>query len=190
MERWDQFVEQSDNTLNLLLEGEDVATELASLKKDPNRAAKLFQQASKERDKEKLAQLARILMTDPEIKAAAQVISLIPAEVKKMGVEAPDLTEIDLLDKFSTAATGAADAILSAPKVKKILPLGGVTLWLGALGAALQDPQLAGILFAAGLAAFKCAGGDGAECLTSIVDTVATEAGGVEGTMTGQAGQE
>jgi len=191
MENWRAFrlVEDATDPLDLLLEGQDPASELANLKSSPQSAQKLVQQALEEKDKKKLAQLARILMTDPEIKAAAEVISLIPAEVEKAEKEEPDLTEIDFLDRGFTATTGAVGRVLEKPGVKKILGLTGATILLGALVAALipgaeasgLDPQMINMLFGVGGTALRCAAAtDGTDCLTSIIGATAEEAAGVQ----------
>lgn len=183
------MVEDTTNPLDLLLEGQDPASALANLKSSPQSAQKLVQQALKEKDKKKLAQLARILMTDPEIKAAAEVISLIPAEVEKVEKEEPDLTEIDFLDRAGLATTGAVGRVLEKPGVKKILGLTGATIMLGALVSLLipgaeasgLDPQMINTLFGVGGTALRCAtASDGTDCLTSIIGAAGEEIGGVQ----------
>jgi len=195
MERWDQFVEENRNPLALLLENR--AEALEDLKKDPKQAAALVQQAAKEKDKEKLKQLVGILLADPEVKAAAQVIAKLPAEVEKQEKEAekpPDLTEIEFLDKLSrqvgASAVIGADEILDNPVVKKIMPLGGVTLLLGTLLAALTgNSELATALFSGAGVAASCAAG-GADCISSIIDGVAGEASGADMSAMGRVGQQ
>jgi hypothetical protein len=190
MERWDQFVEQNSNPLGLLLESR--AEALKDLKKNPKQVADLVQQATKERDKKKLNQLARILLADPEVKAAAQVIMKIPAEVEKQKeeVENPsDLTEIEFLNKLGVSAIINTEEILNKPSVKKILPMAGPTLLLGALLASLAGASnvASALSVTSGVVAGCTAGGP--ECISSIIDSVAAEVAG-EAVPTGRAEQE
>jgi|3_EtaG_2_1085321.scaffolds.fasta_scaffold19482_4 hypothetical protein len=188
MERWNQFVEQSIDPLDLLLENSDKA--VMDLKKDPKQALALVQQASKEKDKEKLAQLLRILVSDPEIKAAAEVMNQLPAEIEKQKKETPDLSEVEVLDKLVTGGILGTDEILNNPKVKKILPLGGITMLLGALAAALAgSPELGMMLFSTAGVAAGCAAG-AVDCISAVVDAVGSEAAGAEISGTGRVGQE
>ena len=184
MERWSHYVADATNPITLLLEAEE--DPLEALKKQPKEVAALIQQASQERDREKLAQLARLLWSDPDIRSAANAMKNIPDQVEDLmapGAEATaDLNELEILDKLAAKGVAGMDKILQNPTVRKVLPLGAAIIALGGLAAALTGvPELADVFLGPAGAAKECSTGDAATCIGAVASAIAMETGGTMG---------
>ena len=105
-ERWNRF---------LIIEN------IEKLKTDPSAATDFLTKLSKISDREELQKVLDVLLRDPEIKAAAELVKGIEQEIDK----APESQQEGITDDFSLQAGSKAYSVVSSPLFIKLVKYGG-----------------------------------------------------------------
>jgi hypothetical protein len=111
-ERWNRF---------LIIEN------IEKLKTDPSVATDFLTKLSKISDKEELQKVLDVLLRDPEIKAATELVKGIEQEIDK----APESQQEGIADDFYLQAGQKAYSVASSPLFKKLVKYGGPLTAIG-----------------------------------------------------------
>ena len=135
MENWRSYMVPSD-PVKLLLEEKGA---LEQFKDSPKHVEDLLKRVSQIKDEKQLANIVKTLLSDPEIKAAADVIVSAAEETKKQAKSVEEIQQVGdfIKDAGARAAVGLHD-ILNNPKVKGVLRYGAPVVVLGAIAAMLS----------------------------------------------------
>jgi hypothetical protein len=184
MESWRSYLAPSD-PVKLLLEEKGA---LEQFKDSPKHAEDLLKQMSQIKDEKQLANIAQVLLKDPEIKAAADVIVSAAEETKKQAKSVEEIQQVGdfVKDAGAHAAVGIKD-ILTHPKVKGVLRYGAPVVILGAIAAMISPifggpdgGQMAPYLFSLADAMSSCSTADPVDCMAAVVAAAAGDAAGSE----------
>jgi len=187
MENWRSYLATPD-PVKLLLEEKGG---LEQFKDSSKHVEDLLKQVSQIKDPKQLANIAKTLLKDPEIKAAADVIVSASEEAKKQGKPVEEIQQVkDFVQDASSKAYVGVQDILDHPKVKGILRYGAPVVMMGALLAAIASPEAGIRLSTLATSMADCGVGDAMACMASVVGAASSEAAGSEWTPPTSATEE
>ena len=120
MERWNGY---------LLTES------LADLKSDPDKTEEFLKKLSDVTDRQELQGVLTVLLSDPQIKAAAELVNDLNQEIEQ---QTKDLQSEGILDDFGLKAGHEAYKLMNSPTFAKLVKIGGPITALGMFAAGLE----------------------------------------------------